>query len=78
MSDEIKRELMELVAKELNMDSTQIDPDIPLIKYSLDSFSLFNLKYILEQKYQKTLFQVSPIEEITVNNVVNEISRTPN
>ena len=75
MSDHLQQELILLVAHELNMDPVKINPDVPLIGYSLDSFSLFNLKYIIEQKYKITLLQNSPIEEVTINKIVNKVTQ---
>jgi acyl carrier protein len=75
MTSQLQQELIHLVARELNIDPAKINPDVPLIKYSLDSFSLFHLKYVIENRYQLTLFQHTPIEETTINTVVNEASQ---
>lgn len=75
MNNRLQQELIQLVAQELNIDPAKINPEVPLINYSLDSFSLFNLKYVIEHKYKITLFQNSPIEELTINRVVDEVAR---
>lgn len=73
MTDPLQQDLITIIAKELNVSPENIDPDVPLIRYNLDSFSLFNLKYTIEQKYAVTLFKNYPIEEVTVNKMLSEI-----
>lgn len=75
MNNRLQQELIQLVAQELNIDPAKINPEVPLINYSLDSFSLFNLKYVIEHKYKITLFQNSPVEELTINKVVDELAQ---
>lgn len=73
MNNALQQEVISMIAKELNVEDAQIDPNVPLIQYNLDSFSLFNLKFALEQKYKTILFKGYPIEEVTVNKVVDEL-----
>jgi acyl carrier protein len=72
-TNQLREELIKQVSDILSMDPAKIDPEIPLIRYGMDSLTFFNVSYEFEDKYGINIFSEQMPTELTINKLVHLI-----